>query len=75
MITIGLSGEYMEHGIGVNALWPRTTIATAAVQYELGGDAMMKMSRTEEIQADSAYEIVTADSKKCTGNLFIDDEV
>jgi len=45
----------MEYGIGVNSLWPRTTIATAAVQYELGGDAMMSTSRTEEIQADSAY--------------------
>lgn len=75
MLTLGLSKELSDDSIGVNSLWPRTTIATAAVQYELGGDAMIRTSRTDEIQADSAYEIITSDSKVCTGNLWIDDEV
>jgi citronellol/citronellal dehydrogenase len=75
MIAMGLSAEFKEHGVAVNSLWPRTTIATAAVQYELGGDAMMKASRTEEIQSDSAYEILTTDSRACTGHHFVDDDV
>lgn len=75
MIAMGLAAEGKEYGVAVNSLWPRTTIATAAVQYELGGDAMMQTSRTEEIQSDSAYEILTTDSKQCSGNHFIDDDV
>jgi citronellol/citronellal dehydrogenase len=59
----------------VNALWPKTTIATAAVQNLLGGDALMKMSRTPEIVADAAYAILSKSFTECTGSFFIDEEV
>jgi citronellol/citronellal dehydrogenase len=75
MIVTGLAEELKKDGIGVNALWPKTTIATAAVQNLLGGDALMRMSRTPEIVADAAYEIVTKPAAECTGNYFIDEEV
>jgi citronellol/citronellal dehydrogenase len=75
MIAMGLSEELKKDGIGVNALWPRTTIATAAVQNLLGGDALIKMSRTPEIIADAAYCILCRPAKTCTGNFFIDEEV
>ena len=61
--------------IGVNALWPRTTIATAAVQNLLGGDALINMSRTPEIIADSVYYILCRPAESCNGNFFIDEEV
>jgi citronellol/citronellal dehydrogenase len=75
MIVLGLAQELKGDKIAVNALWPRTTIATAAVQNLLGGDALMKMSRTPEIVADAAYAILTKPSSACTGNFFIDEEV
>jgi len=59
----------------VNALWPRTTIATAAVKNLLGGDEAIKHCRTPEILADAAYIILTRPSHECTGQFFIDDEV
>jgi citronellol/citronellal dehydrogenase len=71
----GLAEELREDGIGCNTLWPRTAIATAAVQNLLGGDESMRQSRTPEIMADSAYEILCSDSKKTTDQFFIDDEV
>ena len=55
--------EFKDRGVAVNALWARTAIATAAVQNHLGGDEIMKISRTVEIMADAAYEILTKDSK------------
>ena len=55
LVVLGLAGELREQGIAVNALWPRTTIATAAIKNLLGGDAVMRMSRTPEIMADAAY--------------------
>ncbi len=75
MCTMGLAAEFRADGIGVNSLWPETTIATAAVQNLLGGDEMVKSSRTTDIVADAAYEILTRDSKQCTGNFFLDVEV
>ncbi len=75
MCVLGMAGEFARKGVGVNALWPRTSIATAAVQNLLGGDQMMKQSRTPEIMADAAYAILNRDAKACTGNFFIDDEV
>lgn len=75
MIVTGLAEELRKDRIAVNALWPKTTIATAAVQNLLGGDALMKMSRTPEIVADAAYAIVSKPSTACTGNFFIDEEV
>jgi citronellol/citronellal dehydrogenase len=62
-------------GIAVNALWPRTTIATAAVGNLLGGDAMMRASRTPEIMGDAAYAIFTKSSREFTGNFCIDDKL
>jgi citronellol/citronellal dehydrogenase len=75
MCVLGMAEEFKEFGIAVNALWPRTAIATAAVQNHLGGDEIMKLSRNVEIMADSAYEILTKDSKEYTGNFCIDDLV
>ena len=73
MCVLGMAGEYRSAGIAFNALWPRTVIATAAVQNLLGGDASMKASRTPEILADAAYIIFNRSSKECTGNFFVDD--
>ena len=75
MIALGLSGELKKYNIAANALWPRTTIATAAVKNLLGGDALMKMSRTTDIIADAAYYILGKPSAECTGNTFIDEQV
>lgn len=75
MIVTGLAEELKKDKIAANALWPKTTIATAAVQNLLGGDALMKMSRTPEIVADAAYAIVSKPSGECSGNFFIDEEV
>lgn len=74
MCVLGMSAEFEEIGIGVNALWPRTCIDTAALNL-LGGDALRRQSRTVEIMGDAAHYILTAPSKECTGNFFIDDEV
>ena len=75
MMTIGWAAEFRKDKIAVNSLWPRTTIATAAVKNLLGGEALIKMSRTPEILADAAYYILKQPSAECTGNLFIDEEV
>ena len=75
MMALGWSEEFKQYNIASNALWPRTTIDTAAVRNLLGGDALAKMSRTPEIIADSAYYILSKPSTECTGNTFIDEEV
>lgn len=75
MITLGLAEELRQYNIAANALWPKTTIATAAVQNLLGGDALIKMSRKPEIIADAAYYILSKPSAECTGNTFIDEAV
>jgi citronellol/citronellal dehydrogenase len=75
MITLGLAAELKKYNIAANALWPRTTIATAAVKNLLGGEALMKMSRTPEIVADAAFYILSKPSAECTGNTFIDEDV
>jgi citronellol/citronellal dehydrogenase len=75
MIAWGLSAELKNDGIAANTLWPRTTIATAAVNNLLGGEMLMKMSRTPEIIADAAYYILRRPSRTCTGNFFIDEAV
>jgi citronellol/citronellal dehydrogenase len=73
LVALGLAGELREKGIAVNTLWPRTTIATAAIKNLLGGDRVMRMSRTPEIMADAAYLIFQKPSKSFTGNFLIDD--
>jgi citronellol/citronellal dehydrogenase len=75
MMALGLAAELKKFNIAANALWPKTTIATAAVQNLLGGQMLMNMSRTTEIMADAAYYILTKASTQCTGNTFIDEEV
>jgi citronellol/citronellal dehydrogenase len=75
MCVLGLSAELKAAGVAVNALWPRTTIATAAVGNLLGGDAMMRASRTPEIMGDAAYVIFTRPSREFTGQFCIDDKV
>ena len=73
LVVLGLAGELRDKGIAVNALWPRTTIATAAIKNLLGGDRVMRMSRTPEIMADAAYLIFQKPAKSFTGNFLIDD--
>ena len=75
LVTHGLADELSEDGIGCNTLWPRTAIATAAVKNILGGVAMYNVSRTPDIMADSAYVILTSNSKSTTDKFFLDDEV
>lgn len=75
MIALGLSAELKKYNVAANALWPRTTIATAAVNNLLGGEMLMKMSRTVDIIADAAYFILSKSSTECTGNTFIDEDV
>ena len=75
MITIGLAADEAEAGVAANCLWPRSIIATAAVQNVLGGDEAMARARTPEIVADAAYAILVRDPRECTGNTFIDDEL
>jgi citronellol/citronellal dehydrogenase len=75
LCAYGMADEFREDGVACNTLWPRTAIATAAVQNLLGGDSTMKMSRDPEIMADAAYVILTSDSRKTTRNFYLDDEV
>lgn len=75
MIASGLAGELEHFKIASNTLWPRTTIATAAVNNLLGGEALMKKSRTPEIVAEAAYYILGRPSHECTGYTFIDEDV
>jgi citronellol/citronellal dehydrogenase len=75
MIAMGLAEELKKYDIAVNTLWPKTTIATAAVRNLLGGDALIKMSRKPEIMADAAYYILQKPFTECTGKSFIDEDV
>lgn len=73
MCVLGMAEEFRAAGIAVNALWPRTIIATAALQVIPGAEA--ERGRTPEIVADAAWQILTRDSRSTTGNFFVDDEV
>jgi citronellol/citronellal dehydrogenase len=75
LCVLGMAGEFRKQGIAVNALWPRTTIATAAVKNLLGGDEMIRCSRKPEIMGDAAHAILTRPSREFTGNFCVDDEV
>ncbi|MDX6705910.1 MAG: citronellol/citronellal dehydrogenase [Solirubrobacteraceae bacterium] len=75
MCTLGMAAEHADAGIAFNSLWPRTIIATAAVQNLLGGEAAMARSRRPKIVADAAHAILTRPARETTGNFFIDDEV
>lgn len=73
LCVLGFAGELRSKGIAVNALWPRTTIATAAIRNLLGGDAVMRASRTPEILADAAWRVFNKPARDFTGNFLIDD--
>ncbi|WP_150955234.1 SDR family oxidoreductase [Microbacterium testaceum] len=75
MATLGLAAEFAGAGIAANTLWPRTTIATAAVQNVIGGDRLMAVSRTPEIYADAAYEVLISPSRERTGQTLIVEDV
>jgi citronellol/citronellal dehydrogenase len=73
MCTLGLAAEFADRGVAVNSLWPRTTIATAAI--EAFFPQALASSRTPEIMADAAYLLLTPDSRNATGQFFIDEAV
>ena len=75
LITLSAAEELREAGVAANTLWPRTIIATAAVQNLLGGDEAMSRARTPEIYADAAYQILIQPAREYTGQTLIDDEV
>jgi citronellol/citronellal dehydrogenase len=75
MLALGWAEEFKGSNIASNALWPRTTIATAAVKNLLGGDYLINRSRTVDIIADAAYYILQKPAAECTGHTFIDEEV
>jgi len=74
MCVLGMADEFRDRGVAFNALWPRTVIATAAIN-QLGGAVSPENCRKPEIMADAAHEIVCRDSRKCTGNFFLDENV
>lgn len=73
MCVLGMAEEFKDQGIAFNALWPRTGIATAAIEFALAGEEGMRHCRTPEIMADAAHAIFSKPSRECTGNFFIDD--
>lgn len=75
LCVLGMAEEFREEGVAVNALWPKSTIATAAVMNLLGGQELVDRSRTPQIMADAAHAVLTRPSRECTGNYFIDEEV
>jgi len=74
LCTLGMAREFASDGIAINCLWPRTTIATAAIEYNFP-EEIFRASRKPEIVADAAYEIFRRNSRECTGNFFVDEEV
>jgi len=75
LAVLGLAGEFRRKGVAVNALWPRTTIATAAVKNLLGGDALMRASRKPDIVADAAYAVLTTKGQELNGQTVIDEDL
>lgn len=75
MATLGMAAEFAKDGVAANTLWPQTTIATAAVQFALGGDRMMKVSRTPEVYADAAYAVLCKPAREYTGQTLIVEDV
>jgi citronellol/citronellal dehydrogenase len=73
--VLGMAAEFKKEGVAANALWPRTAIATAAIEFELGGKSILKHCRSVDIVSDAAHAILTRSSKTCSGNFFIDDQV
>ncbi|WP_174492844.1 SDR family oxidoreductase [Acinetobacter sp. Marseille-Q1623] len=75
MLTIGMSQEFAHYGISVNSLWPRTIIATAAVEFTVGGKQLFNQARLPTIMADAAYAILTSEKRAISGRLMIDEDI
>ncbi|MEX6503251.1 SDR family oxidoreductase [Pseudomonas zhanjiangensis] len=75
MLTLGMHEEFKRYRISVNALWPRTLIATAAIEFELGGRDAFKRARTPAIMADAAHAILASSGRRISGRLLIDEEI
>lgn len=75
LVVLGMAEEFRQDGVAFNALWPRTGIATAAIEFALTGAEGLKMCRKPEIMADAAHAILTRPARECSGNFFIDDLV
>ena len=75
LATLGMAAEFADCGIAANALWPETTVATAAVQFSLGGDKMMRVSRTPEVCADAAYVVLTKPAREYSGQTLVMEDV
>jgi citronellol/citronellal dehydrogenase len=75
LCALGFAAEFGAAGVASNTLWPRTMIATAAVQHLLGGDEAMARSRKPELYGDAAYAVITRPSRECSGNMFLCEDV
>lgn len=75
MLTLGMSEEFKKYGISVNSLWPKTMIATAAIEFELGSRDAFKRARTPAIMADAAHAILSSGGRSLTGRLLIDEDI
>ena len=75
LCVLGMAEELRDSGVAVNALWPRTTIATAAIQNLLGGEEAIRRSRKPDIMADAAYAVLKRPARECSGNFFLDEDV
>ncbi|MBU3847293.1 MAG: NAD(P)-dependent oxidoreductase [Candidatus Acinetobacter avistercoris] len=75
MLTMGMNQEFERYGVSVNGLWPRTIIATAAIEFSLGGRELFSKARTPAIMADAAYAIISSQNRSITGRLLIDEEI
>ena len=75
MLTLGMSEEFKKYGISVNSLWPKTMIATAAIEFELGSRDAFKRARTPAIMADAAHAILSSERRSLTGRLLIDEDI
>jgi citronellol/citronellal dehydrogenase len=75
ILALGMAGEFRDRGISVSCLWPRTTIATAAIEFAVGGAALLARSRTPEIVADAAIEILRTRDGSLTGRCLVDEDL
>ena len=75
MLTLGMHEEFRKYGISVNSLWPKTVIATAAIEFEAGGPAVMKAARLPAIMADAACTILSSSERSLSGRLLIDEQI
>jgi citronellol/citronellal dehydrogenase len=75
LLALGMAGEFRDRGISVSCLWPRTTIATAAIEFAVGGAALLARSRTPEIVADAAIEILRTRDGSLTGRCLVDEDL